>query len=107
MSDKRVIACNYLEAVSVASKGALCYVVGTAGDAENIELLIRSRSGRWIQKWERLKRIGNFRFKTLPPEHPRYKDERIATYFAEERLAWLKEIAGDASSEMPGEMDDE
>lgn len=98
--DFRVIACNLTEATSAASDGTLAYVLDpNRGNVSNrMRLAIRSRSGRWIEKWERLDRLDNFRFKTLPPEHPlhgwfsgSYKDE------------WLAEIqrAKEASSEHP------
>jgi hypothetical protein len=79
-NDKRVIACNYVTNVSAARNGALCYVCFVPGSADRVLLLVRSRGHRWIQKWEMLKRLDNFRFKTLPPEHPRYNDIRITDY---------------------------
>jgi hypothetical protein len=73
-SDLKAIACNYSEATATCSKGALCYVSRlwkTPGRAR-VRILARSRSGRWIQKWEDIRRLENFRLKTLPTEHPRY-----------------------------------
>ena len=93
LNDKRVIACNLLETVSTASVGALCYVRATTGTEDRVELLIRSRSGRWISKWEPLKRVGNFRFKSLPPDHPRYDDQRLMAYASEDALAWLQRLS--------------
>jgi hypothetical protein len=77
--DRRVIACNYTEAVSPVSAGALCYVtlLNPGNGHERIKILARSRSGRWIEKWEDTRRLSNFRLKTLPPEHPLHADERI------------------------------
>jgi hypothetical protein len=71
----RVIACNYTIATKTAAAGALCYVVDVnPGNGHNrIFLLSRSRGGRWIKKWEDIRRLGNFRVKTIPPENPRYK----------------------------------
>jgi hypothetical protein len=76
-TDKRVIACNLTEGVSEAREGALCYILDSNLDnaAERVRLLMRSHSGRWIRKWESLKRVGNFRLKTLPSGHPRYNDD--------------------------------
>ena len=72
--DARVIACNFAEATSSAKKGALAYVQwpNWGGGNDRIPLLIRSRGGRWIEKWEAMHRLTNFRFKTIPPEHPLY-----------------------------------
>lgn len=77
--DRKVIACNYAEGTRVASKGALAYVVPQLGGnlPEHVRLLVRSRGGRWVEKWEQMHRLGNFRLKTLPPEHPRYGDQRL------------------------------
>jgi hypothetical protein len=94
--DKKAIACNYVEGISECAQGALCYIRrpngGNAG--ERIEILARSRSGRWIIKWESTHRLGNFRLKTIPAEHPRYNDERfalcayVAEYAREDAAAW-------------------
>jgi len=76
MTDRRAIACNYAVPVSVAAKGALAYVdwPNWGGGNDRVPLLVRSRGGRWIRKWEAMHRLENFRLKTLPPEHPRYGD---------------------------------
>lgn len=95
--DKKAIACNYLECTSSVSKGALAYVVATSGAAERINILVRSKGGRWIKKWESFKRLGNFRGKTIPPSHPRFSDQRIRDYssYPEEvnnDLEWFEQI---------------
>lgn len=77
MSDKRAIACNLLRTRSESAKGSLAYVSSLNGGAESIAIVLRSRSGRWIRIYERLRYLGNFRTKTIPPEHPRYGDYRI------------------------------
>jgi hypothetical protein len=94
--DHRVVACNYTTATSIAAKGALCYLCGVddSSPAERLEVLVRSRGGRWVRKWEDARRLGNFRVKTLPPAHPLYNDERILTGFADE---WLARITGKES----------
>jgi hypothetical protein len=79
MNDKQAIACNYAEPTNIANKGAKAYFCyGWAGGGyERVNILVRSRSGRLVQKWEHIRRLENFRLKTLPPEHPRYNDERL------------------------------
>ena len=74
MDDKRVIACNLTEPTSPAATGALAYVrwMNYGWGNDRMPLLIRSRGGRWIEKWESRNRLGNFRLKTIPPEHPLY-----------------------------------
>lgn len=90
--DWHVIACNLIEGISEASAGSLAYVLQIPGDPERIHLLLRSRSGRWIQKWESLKRLDNFRAKTLPPEHPLRRDQRIFDWAPTiaARLDWIQ-----------------
>jgi hypothetical protein len=77
--DIRLIACNYRQATSVAALGALAYVLPQLGGnlPERVRVVVRSRGGRWVEKWEALRRLHNFRVKTIPPEHPRYRDERL------------------------------
>jgi len=78
-TDRRVIACNYVEATHVASLGTKAYVSWPLGGnlPERMQVLVRSRGGRMVHKWENTRRLGNFRPKTLPPEHPLYGDERV------------------------------
>lgn len=77
--DRKVVQCNYAEGISPVAEGARAYVVYTndGWDNERICVLARSRSGRWIEKWEDIRRLGNFRVKTLPPEHPLYSNDRL------------------------------
>jgi hypothetical protein len=76
-SDRTVVACNYRVGTPVAAPGALAYLCQTEGSMERCQVLVRSRSGRWVLKWESLGRLHHFRTKTLPPEHPRHADRRI------------------------------
>lgn len=87
-----MIACNYAEPSKVAVGGALCYVTqpNPGGGHDRMCLLIRSRGGRWIEKWERIERLTNFRVKTLPPEHPKYGDYRLWDYDAEQYAEWMR-----------------
>lgn len=77
--DRQFIACNYLVPTRIARRGALAYVIPQLGGnlPERVRLLVRSRGGRLVEKWEATRRVGNFRLKTIPPEHPRYNDERL------------------------------
>lgn len=70
--DKLVVQCNFREGTSECSVGARAYVIATDRVGRRIRLLARSRSGRWIFKWENHKRLHHFRYKTIPPEHPLY-----------------------------------
>jgi hypothetical protein len=84
--DRKVVQCNYAVPVSAAAAGARAYLMlpNPGSGADRIEILLRSRGGRWVQKWEDIRRLEDFRVKTLPPEHPLYGDERIWDYEAAE-----------------------
>jgi hypothetical protein len=79
VDDMRVIACNYTGPTKVAAAGARAYVIPQFGGnlPERVRVLVRSRGGRWVEKWESMKRLDNFRMKTIPPGHPRYDDDRL------------------------------
>lgn len=79
MSDRHAVVCNYTESTKIASEGAKAYVslMNKGNDHDRIMVLVRSHGGRLVQKWENVRRLDGFRLKTLPPEHPRYSDERI------------------------------
>lgn len=72
--DYKAIRCNYAEGTNIASTGATAYVLhmnyGNAND--RLHVLVRSRGGRWVEKWESTKRLTNFRVTTIPPGHPLY-----------------------------------
>ena len=72
--DYNAIKCNYTEATNVARRGAVAYVrlTNPGGGHDRIEIIIRSRGGRWVTKWESIDRLDHFRVVTLPPEHPMY-----------------------------------
>lgn len=76
---KTVIVCNYREATKVAARGAKAYVslTNVGNGFDRIYVVVRSRGGRWIRKWEAMYRLGNFRIKSLPPENPQYELEFI------------------------------
>jgi hypothetical protein len=82
LPDLRVIQCNYAEGTKIAAEGARAYLVGTnPGNAnDRVEVLVRSRGGRWVRKWEDVRRLVDFRVKTLPPEHPLYGHRDIENH---------------------------
>lgn len=79
-SDLKVIACNLNQPTKTCVEGALCYVLdfNLSNAAEQVRLLMRSRGGRWIDKYEALKRLKNFRLKTIPPDSPLYERLQLA-----------------------------
>jgi len=93
----RAIACNYAEATNVASVGAKAYIcgfnVGNAGD--RVRLVVRSRGGRWIEKWEDARRLTNCRELTvMRAAHPgifdRLTDVRL--YHPERIADWIDRV---------------
>lgn len=67
--DLRVIQCNYRVATSVCSKGARAYLSTVSGD-DRKQVIARSRSGRWVRRWEKRENLYNFRLKTLVADDP-------------------------------------
>jgi hypothetical protein len=89
---RRVVQCNYAEGTAAVADGARAYVVlANPGNADDrIEVLARSRGGRWIRTWADIRRLHDFRCKTLPPEHPLYADERLWDYEPDAMAARLQ-----------------
>jgi hypothetical protein len=63
----RAVACNVAATKSYASRGAIAYLMRLSGDRAKV--LVRSRGGRWIQRWTKIAGLANFRFKTVPVGH--------------------------------------
>lgn len=74
LPDRKAIVCNYAEGTKVAKPGAKAYIVPQLGGnlPDRVRVRFQSRGGRWIEKWEALGRLTNFRLTTIPPEHPMY-----------------------------------
>ena len=91
--DIQVIVCNYRTGTSECAKGALAFVryAYWGMGAERVNLLVRSRSGRFIEKIEAMWRLESFRYKTLPPQHPLYNRLKEVTY-REETLEGLRSV---------------
>jgi len=77
--DRRVVQCNLVAGQSTAAAGARAYVVlaNPGGGSDRIVVLLRSRSGRWIEMWQDIRTLGNFRVKTIPAGHPLYGHDRL------------------------------
>lgn len=67
--DMRVIQCNYRVATSVCSKGARAYL-STVSGGDRVHVIARSRSGRWVRRWQKRENLCNFRLKTLVADDP-------------------------------------
>jgi hypothetical protein len=79
--DRLVVQCNYATATGVAAAGARAYLTrdNPGGYHDRVMILVRSRGGRWVEKWESIARLGEFRVKVIPPDHPRWTDARLWT----------------------------
>lgn len=73
MGEKRMVACNHTGNRYI-SEGALAFVKWTnpGNGNDRIPIFVRTRSGRWINKWERIDRLSNFRVKTVTEHHPAF-----------------------------------
>lgn len=60
---------NLVDACSEAVAGAACWVIdlNQGNGSDRLLVLLRSRSGRLIEKWLARKALTNFRTKWLPP----------------------------------------
>lgn len=76
-ADLRVETFNY-SGDSAVSPGSRGYVLFREGGGERAWVLVRSRGGRWIEKWIGLDRVTNERLTTVPPEHLLYERLRYA-----------------------------
>lgn len=87
--DHRAIQCNLTASQKTAAKGARAYVTlaNPGGGSDRIEILLRSRGGRWIEKWQDIRTLADFRIKTIPIGHPLYHDQRIRWHYEPELWA--------------------
>lgn len=87
--DRRVVQMNFAVPTKVAAKGARAYLVLPNGGNghDRICILIKSRGGRWVEKWEDSRRLTNFRAKTISSGHPLYEDDRLWDYEPEQQIA--------------------
>jgi hypothetical protein len=86
--DARVVQCNYKSDTSACRVGArayLTYSIDVAG--YRVQIVAKSRSGRWVVIWQDLRDLHNFRLKTLAAGDPlAAKDLPIA------RDYWTQEV---------------
>jgi hypothetical protein len=91
-ADKRVIQCNFCEATSECSEGARAYLMQNLWGRDRVRILARSRSGRWIDKWESARRLNYFRTKTMPASHPLYEMVPEIIYTDDHLRQWNEEL---------------
>jgi hypothetical protein len=72
LPDKTVVQCNYRVGTAECAADARAYVDRVDWTGRRVHLLVRSRSGRWIWKWENPARLVDFRYKRIPDGHPLY-----------------------------------
>lgn len=93
LDDKKAVVCNYAVATKTSSLGSLAYLINEnpGWGGERVQILARSRGGRWIEKWEAAWRLHNFRFKTIPPQKPVYERVMDFSHWDDMRLKWFNE----------------
>jgi len=73
MDEITAIACNYAAGTSIARTGARCYLLWrTGGDNRRAKVLVKSRGGRWVAKWEPIVMLDHFRFVRVPSAGAEY-----------------------------------
>ena len=61
------VACNYAAGTKIARDGARCYLLWrTGGDNRRCQVLVKSRGGRWVTKWEPIVMLDHFRLVRVP-----------------------------------------
>jgi hypothetical protein len=96
VEDRKVVQCNYTTSTKTIPPGARAYLVRTnpGNGNDRIVVLVRSRGGRWIEKWESIRLLKNFRVKTLPPGHPQYGNDNLWSYEPEKTAEMLEMMKG-------------
>ena len=75
----KVVQCQYRLDTPTCRAGARAYLTICANAAgKRARILARSRSGRWVERWESLRVLCNFRIKTLVADDPASRHKQIA-----------------------------
>ncbi len=75
----KVVQCNYRLDTSVCRAGARAYLTYETDSASGrVRVVSRSRSGRWVDRWENLGFLCSFRLKTLVSADPVFVHNQIA-----------------------------
>lgn len=100
LPDRRVIQCNVTHPTKTAVAGARAYVILTnhGSGHDRIEVLVRSRGGRWIEIWQNIRGLDSFRVKTLPPEHPLYGRRRLYAWSPNDSADTAERWGSDATA---------
>jgi hypothetical protein len=100
LPDRMAIVCNFADGTKTAKPGAKAYILPQLGGnlPERVRLRFQSRGGRWIEKWEALGRLTNFRLTTIPPEHPMYESRGWVSLDAELADEMLGRVVHSASA---------
>jgi hypothetical protein len=72
--DVQVVTGNLSQGTAWAAEGARLYLLQISAGRPRV--LVRSRRGRWVNRWVSLRGIRDLRMKTIPPEHPLYESLR-------------------------------
>jgi hypothetical protein len=74
---RRVVLCELAKPTSGAPTGVRAYVALRDAGSDHLDVLVRSSSGEWLRTWAPLSEFRRFRVKSLWPQHPLYRDERV------------------------------
>lgn len=89
------VQCSYRIGTAVCVAGARAFLTYQIDPPKRVKIVARSRSGRWVVRWERLDRLHQFRFKSAVMENPVFHPDRpiAVDYWQQETVDQLNELA--------------
>lgn len=95
---RRVVLCELAQPSSGRAVGVRAYVALRDPSGDQLDVLVRSPSGHWVRRWAPLSQFRRFHVKSLSPQHPLYRDERVYDRDPERLASELAAAAERASS---------
>jgi hypothetical protein len=71
-----VIACDYALSTRGVAKGSIAYVLDSnpGGGNSTLPVLVQTPKGKWVNRWEPIICLSNFRLATVPDTHSQYAE---------------------------------
>lgn len=91
MREVVAVACNYAAGTKIARDGARCYLLWrTGGDNRRCQVLVKSRGGRWVTKWEPIVMLDHFRLVRVP--EARVEFARLSECYADHTIGTVRDL---------------